>query len=787
MKRIMKNSFLILITLTLGTFFVLKGSDTSAAYKDGTLITSPVHPSVYKIENNTRRPFVNEVVFKTWHENFSAVQEISVEALEAIELGTPMPVKQNTKLLKFPFNPNIYTVSENDTLRHIPNRLTAEYHFGVSWELEIIELPEVYSLFYTKGAALADMSDHIIHTPLDEEEGGLSAVWANTGEDKVIQEDTRMSDGKDVTNLAWDGEKIKLFGARNEMVSFNLVLEAVYNDSGEVSILLDALRHEDGDVIASRSVGVDESIFNWVGRNVELFFVRYLEIKGVSKFLASGLAYPNGYNHLPERWRGENWNERKDHNTHYPDIAVPLEFEQGFVVKKGNSQSIWGDVYIPKDIASGSYFGEVIIIEKGAGIKHIPIELEVFDFMLPDEPHSKTMLYVGNDSMKRYLDEDYAWTTPGLEEHRTIRDRHFMLAHRHKISLVDNDTHKRADEPDDQPGHDWIPRLSGELFTAAHGYDGPGVSTPNDIYTIGMYGSWGWRGEGKEAMWEHTNKWADWFAKNSPQTDYFLYLIDESNNYDEINTWSKWINDNPGSGKQVKSFATLWLPSYKHTPELDIPASTMSVGDPAVWGPRTQELLDASDKKFFMYNGSRPGSGSFVTEDDGVALRELAWGQYKKDIDRWFYWESTYYNNFQGGTGQTDVFNEAFTFGTKDKTDTYHGQTGWNYSNGDGVLFYPGTDRIFPESSYDVAGPFASLRLKHWRRGIQDVDYLSLAKQKDPAATQAIVDRIVPKVLWEYGVDEPSDPTYVTTEISWSDDPDVWEAARRDLAEIILK
>jgi hypothetical protein len=50
---------------------------------------------------------------------------------------------------------------------------------------------------------------------------------------------------------------------------------------------------------------------------------------------------------------------------------------------------------------------------------------------------------------------------------------------------------------------------------------------------------------------------------------------------------------------------------------------------------------------------------------------------------------------------------------------------------------------------------------------------------------QAIVKKMVPKVMWEVGVTDPSDPTWVTCPISWDVDPDVWEAARKQLADII--
>ena len=69
-------------------------------------------------------------------------------------------------------------------------------------------------------------------------------------------------------------------------------------------------------------------------------------------------------------------------------------------------------------------------------------------------------------------------------------------------------------------------------------------------------------------------------------------------------------------------------------------------------------------RRLFSYNGQRPGAGSCATEDDGVALREQPWGQYKKKIDRWFWWEATYYDDNQQGLGTVDLFNSADTFGT---------------------------------------------------------------------------------------------------------------------------
>lgn len=619
----------------------------------------------------------------------------------------------------------------------------------------------------------------------------LSAVWANTGEDKVTQEELRANGNpQNVLNSVWDGQKIQIFGAKNEVVAFNLILESAKLDVPDIKVSLAELTGPEGFKITSQPVSGD-GVYNWVGRNIELFYVRYLPIKGLSKF--SYEWYDE--RHLPERmqrpYTGEGagqglWQDRPDHDKFYPDIAVPLEWNNLFSIGKGKNQSIWVDLYIPKETPAGIYWGNILIYEGGLLTYEIPVQLKVYNFTLPDVPNSKTMLHLGyGDVNQRYVGEPFPSDSSKVFDLKLVRDRHFLLAHRHKISLIDANF---GEEPwnIDAPRPDWLPRLNGNLFTKAHGYDGPGLGVGNNVFSIGTYSTWSWQNEGQAGMWLHTNNWVNWFKANAPETEYFLYLIDESSNFAQIEQWAGWIKSNPGPGKLMPSFATIWAPDAKqNTPSLDIPASTITVGIPAEWEPTLTYYKNHPTKKIFLYNGKRPASGSLCIEDDGIALRELAWGQYKKQINRWFIWESTYYNNFQAGAGQTNVFKQAKTFGTTSSVDPIAGETGWNYTNGDGVFFYPGTDKVFPEESYEVLGPIASLRLKHWRRGIQDVDYLTMAAAIDPAKVAALVEAMIPQVLWEYGVNDSTDPTWVLTDLSWNNDPQVWEAARRELAEMI--
>ncbi len=618
----------------------------------------------------------------------------------------------------------------------------------------------------------------------------IAKVWANEGGDKVTRDELRANTNPNsVLNSVWDGINISLFGARNEVISFNLVLEVPTTTATNVNVSLTSLTGPGGASITTTTTA-GNGVFNFVGRNIEFFYVRYLEIKGLS----SDLAFDHyDERHIPTRCRrpydsngvgSGTWNDRPCHNKFYPEIAVPLELHSPFPITSGRNQSIWGDIYIPKNTPVGLYTGTVTITENNVTTWQVPLKVLVRNFTLPDIPSAKTMIYFSQENINdRFLGNPYP--NPGTAQYiqgLQIADKHFQIAHRHKLSLIDGYTSIA------QMSEAWVARLNGSLFTLANGYDGVGLGVGNNVYSIGTYGSWPWQGGTQAQMQSNTDAWVNWFDSQSfgSSTEYFLYLIDESSNYPQTEQWANWINTNPGPGKGLMSMATIGAPTaLTNTPSLDLPTSFMGVGITSTWENAASQYAGKTTKRFFMYNGSRPATGSFATEDEGVSHRVRAWAQYKKKVDRWFYWESTYYDNFQGNTGQTNVFQKAQTFGTCCSTSTTLGETGNNYTNGDGVLFYPGTDTRYASDNYGVTGPFVSLKLKHWRRGIQDVDYLTMAAAINPTQTAQIVNAMIPKVLWEYGVSDVNDPTWVRTDISWSTNPDAWESARAQLADII--
>ena len=663
-------------------------------------------------------------------------------------------------------------------------------------------------------------------------------IWASDGGVKIPQEDRLAFDDntEGTSNTVWDGSTIKAFGARNEIISFAVIVEAGSELVSDVAVDFSALSN--GTFTLATTNHSSDALFDWRQRPIEVFAIRYLRIHGVSRIAYDlydethtplGLQRPYVDNQPVSRAVGiGDWQDRPNADKSYPDIAVPQEVAGTVNIAGDESQMFWVDIYLPKDTPKGMLTGSLEVTTTSGVAAAIPVEVEVLDITLPDERASKTMLYAeAQDIQERYFTGVSGDSLSESEQtsFREIMNRHYMLAWRHGVSMIDaNELVPGVPVDPDKPNIDWQARLAGELYTAANGYAGPGEGLAHDVYSIGTYDLWTfwWNLEdyyprsssydptldfsvAAEVLREQTDLWETWFRNNSPDTERFLYVYDEPSlpvDIDFAEQVANTVIENPGIGGDLQTFVTANAVNTQQTlPSPEIIASLFAVAPTVEWD---LFVANSTHRELYLYNGRRPATGTFATDDDGVALRELSWGQYKRNIKRWFYWNSTYYNNFQGfeptrdlsqvfgGEGEsyrlgthTNLFKSAHTFGGHSSFDNEFGESGFNYSNGDGVLFYPGTDMVFPDESYGLEGPIASLRLKHWRRGIQDVQYLTLAEEIDPIATQEIVDDMVPQVLWELGVHDPADPTFVHEAPTWSTNPDDWEGARRALAEII--
>jgi hypothetical protein len=493
---------------------------------------------------------------------------------------------------------------------------------------------------------------------------------------------------------------LQLFGMRNETVAFQVMVRADPQGAEDVGVTLSPLGEAE----------------------ISIFREDYVEIKERSHDLV---------------WKPGSAAEPAHMTGPLPDRLVPL---QGVVrVAPGENQGFWIDLWIPPEAAAGTYKGTLAVKSRG-GCKvgcEIAVELEVLDRLMPEVAHARTMLWFsGGEAAERYVDTRY-FANPGQaseEAKRALRLAHYQLAKRHRITLFAGNHQAPNEELGDL--------LSGRAFTEEMGYRGPGQSKGQDVLVLHAYGG--------ELTAEEARTWLDYSAKFRDLKDRFVYVMDEppSEERDELNRRVR-------VSKPMPAFVTS---KFDARIEADIFAA------PAGLYSRANARASAeAGKKLWIYNGVRPFTGTFAIDDVAVSPRVNPWIQYKLGIERWFYWEATYYFDFQGKRGAVDVTREPINFTNR------HGDR----VNGDGLLFYPGRDFLFPESDAGIDAPLPSIRLKNWRRGIEDVEYLVMARQAGfGAEVDALLESLLPRVV---------DGTSASKAISWSSDGKAWLDARRYL------
>ena len=132
--------------------------------------------------------------------------------------------------------------------------------------------------------------------------------------------------------------------------------------------------------------------------------------------------------------------------------------------------------------------------------------------------------------------------------------------------------------------------------------------------------------------------------------------------------------------------------------------------------------------------------------------RELAWAAFKHDVDVYFFWHAVHWrhNSQKQGERNQNVWANPITF--DDRGQPHKPLDDQGYINGDGVLMYPGEEKLHPEEDRGLPGPGLTIQLANLRRGLQDHQYLTIARARglDAEVTAALL-AIVPKVFSDAG------------------------------------
>src|SRR6185369_7013169 len=314
----------------------------------------------------------------------------------------------------------------------------------------------------------------------------VRTIWAVNDGEKVERDDLNNPNKRE--NSAWDGRKVKIFGARNEIIAFQLIIEADQSGIERLSVALPQLAQQGAKITYTAPVA-DPT--NYSGRPIQIFSVNYMNVEVPSH---AEWVYQVGSPAAP-----------KDPTGWKPVQLVPENARAGLGgfplrVGAGLNQAVWIEVYTERNLPAGVYSGTITVAADGRQ-QSIPIELELFDFTLPDQNSMDAMVY-------------YESLQPKLYQGRDLDAQYHRFAHRQRIELVQAYDINLATAA--------LGRFDGSDFTAAKGYEGPGLATGNRIIPRTFYGP-GKNFDERASAWREADSWMSFLQQKLPRAITFLY------------------------------------------------------------------------------------------------------------------------------------------------------------------------------------------------------------------------------------------------------------------------
>lgn len=366
----------------------------------------------------------------------------------------------------------------------------------------------------------------------------------------------------------------------------------------------------------------------------------------------------------------------------WPDPLMPV---QPFDVAKGSAQPIWVTVQPPDDAPAGIYKGAITVRPGNAPESILPVEVRVWDFALPVEPHLRTAFAL-------FQHEISAWYGEYTSEMK--RDWYaFMLDHRLNPMNLYNKTPipEKADLP-------FCVERGLNAFSLTFTYNRSDSAREELAAMIREYESY--------------LKTRGWWDKA------FIYGFDEvkPDRYSELRGMYGWVKT-----------------EFPDLPRMCTVAPTGKLkGSVDIWVPLTSNYIEGDARAFekagdevWWYVCCVPHHPypNFFIDYPAVDHRVIFWMNWKHRIPGFLYYAV---NNWLTNRTARDLPEEHRSFDDPADQAALNAGKRWpemkwntftfdNY-NGDGHLVYPGPD----------GRPISSIRLECIRDGIEDYDYFAI-------------------------------------------------------------
>lgn len=541
------------------------------------------------------------------------------------------------------------------------------------------------------------------------------------------------------------GDALKLAAAIKETVAFQLVLTTDVPHTGNIGVRLEDLASPEARIKA-----------------------RHFRIS----------------RQLPVRVRGRPaWlicrSARAKHHDAYYDALLPVGDDEArnlFVPQNGNL-ALWIELTVPPGTQPGPYRSLLHVKDGPRTVLSVPIELVVWPFALPDRsdltvlaPLELRALIAAQLHGGPVSSLPLRWTpdSPHYGAARRLLHAAMTMLHEHRCQPYLNGYYPVVKAGiDGDPSVDWTdydelvgPFVDGSAYAdrvASRWWPLPldTAFPPPDRYG-------GPDGPGhRKFLAEYAGRCVEHFRTQGRAERSFVSALQNGQTWlgscTAFEGFAGALGANGGGVKLVNPLPISTISEYgwRDPPAFPSPSAT------AIWAPParyTSRAMAAEAQRqgadVWLRPGEPPFTGSLAIEAPPTDAHLLAWLAYSWGAD----------------TIWLDTVNR------------------WPASvcAGRDLQASPPTDRwlIYPGAPWGLDVPLASLRLKRLRRGVQDYLYLKLLERQHRPRVASIMASTLVRFA---GLDACGSHLADGLPFGWVDDPAVWSAARRLLAEQIVR
>lgn len=519
-----------------------------------------------------------------------------------------------------------------------------------------------------------------------DETGDLATVWTAAGTERVL--------GDVDYSARYERNALTINAFKNEYESAQIIISAKQNIDA-YSIKTADLKDGDGNVLSKDAF--------------ELFHEKYMYVGQI-----------------------------KNHNSptgvgYYPDALLPMDVAQAYGetnVKENFNQAVWVALNVPQDQAAGTYKGNFTVDLDGEAVS-VPVTVEVYDYLLDGEVHSKSAFYLhpqrlawgemddSQEMQEKYYEYllSYRITPthlPGIELTYVSLDDEAMarfLAYAEKYTLDERCTHFNI--PYDQT----VTTVDGQTMMCVDWEEFGDTLRKMAVYSA----------EKGVNLFEKAGTYFTFFDEHDLNGTTHIANYNLNYAYKFCEQVAADLETELDCDAELKSEILHDLANLKH--KIVGSYTEDVVADKAQFVPTIDRfnseegrtMYEQLDKKSYGDDGEmwtytcmspRPPYPTYHLDDTLLSSRLLNWMMYDYDIVGNLYWDTVFYTYYE----QSDLNTEL------QLQDYYDTALRFPTANGDGYLLYPGRP-------YGIDGPVGSVRLQSIRDGVEDYDLFYALEQ----------------------------------------------------------